>query len=292
MICIGVAGVFSEVLPLQRSYWVLVAVAVVMKPDFGSVFARALQYGAGTVIGAIVAVLILAAGPPDAVLLAPMVVLAALLPYGMSRNYGLFGVFFTTLMVLLIDLLAHGGWRLANARLVDILLGCGVVLVAGYAPWPTSWHANLPRDFAAAVEAAARYLEALGQAGTGTAASAHADARRRLATLGIELQCVLAEPERVQRRVVAWWPSVVALERLLDAITATAVTAAGEPLPAAAVSEISTALRRVAAAARTGAPLQREAPSPAPQALELVSDAVRSLQDVYAETPATGVMAR
>src|SRR5215468_1952410 len=110
MLCVGVAAVCSEMLPLQRSYWVPLAVAVVLKPDFGSVFARALQYAAGTVIGAAVGALILAGYPPNPVLLAPVVVFAALLAYGMSRNYGLFGVFFTPLVILLIELLTHGGW--------------------------------------------------------------------------------------------------------------------------------------------------------------------------------------
>ena len=31
--CMGVAGLVSEVLPLQRSYWVPLTVAIVLKPD-------------------------------------------------------------------------------------------------------------------------------------------------------------------------------------------------------------------------------------------------------------------
>ena len=47
MLCIGVATVLSQALPLQRSYWVPLTVAVVLRPDLGSVFARALQSAAG-----------------------------------------------------------------------------------------------------------------------------------------------------------------------------------------------------------------------------------------------------
>ncbi len=39
------SGVVSEVLPLQRSYWVPLTVAIVLKPDYGSVFVRAVQRG-------------------------------------------------------------------------------------------------------------------------------------------------------------------------------------------------------------------------------------------------------
>jgi uncharacterized membrane protein YccC len=286
MLCIGVASVLSHALPLQRSYWVPLAVAVVIKPDFGSVLARALQYGAGTVVGAIAGALIVAAAPPDPVFLVPVVVFAALLPYGMSRNYGLFGVFFTPLVVLLIELLSHGGWELAEARLIDILLGCGIVLVVGYAPWPSSWHANLPRDFADALDDAATYFaQALKQPAPGAAASAHARARRKHAALDVEFQRVLAEPPRVREQVTAWWPAVVALGQLLEAVTATAVTTAGQPPPPAAVSELTATLRRMATAVRSGTTVRAEREPPGVPALEQVSEAVRSLQDALTDAP-------
>ena len=59
MACMGVAGVVSEVLPLQRSYWVPLTVAIILKPDYGSVFARALQRGIGTVVGAVAGAVLL-----------------------------------------------------------------------------------------------------------------------------------------------------------------------------------------------------------------------------------------
>jgi uncharacterized membrane protein YccC len=63
MVCVGLAAVASEVLPLQRSYWVVLTVAIVVKPDNGSVFARALQRGIGTIVGAVLGAVILAAVP-------------------------------------------------------------------------------------------------------------------------------------------------------------------------------------------------------------------------------------
>jgi uncharacterized membrane protein YccC len=282
MLCVGVAAVLTEVLPLQRSYWVGLAVAVVLKPDFGSVFARALQYAVGTVLGVVLSMLILAVQPPGWVSLAWVAVFALLLPYSMSRNYGLWTVFFTPLVVLLVDLVGQGGVALGEDRLLDVLLGCAIVLVLGYAPWPSSWHAGFPRNFADTAEQAARYLDqALGQRLPGTAI--HAQARRQLAAMRVEFQRALAEPPRLRRAVTAWYPAIVALEWLLEAITATSVTAAGQALPVGAVTELSTAVRHTAAAARSGTPVLHEAlPSP-PPSLQLVRDAVRSLNDAVAE---------
>ena len=114
MASIGVAAVVSEILPLQRSYWVVLTVAFVLKPDFGSVFARALQRGIGTVIGVVIGAIILVAVPYGPWLLIPGAILAALLPYGRSLNYGLLTTFLTPLVVLFIDILARTGWPLAR----------------------------------------------------------------------------------------------------------------------------------------------------------------------------------
>src|SRR6204780_3326907 len=106
MTCMGVAGAVSEVLPVQRSYWVPLTVAIVLKPDYGSVFARAVQRGIGTIVGAVLGAVILVAVPYGPWLLFPMAVLAAGLPYGRLRNFGLMATFQAPMVVLLIDLLA------------------------------------------------------------------------------------------------------------------------------------------------------------------------------------------
>src|ERR1700722_5435574 len=68
--------------------------------------------------------------------------------------------FMTPVVVLLIDLLAPAGWRLAEERLVDTLLGCAIVLLVGYVPWPGAWHSHLPRQFAATLRDICGFLEA------------------------------------------------------------------------------------------------------------------------------------
>jgi hypothetical protein len=57
------------------------------------VFARAVQRGVGTMVGAVLGAAILAVVPYGPLLLVPFGVLAALLPYGKSRNFGLTATF-------------------------------------------------------------------------------------------------------------------------------------------------------------------------------------------------------
>jgi uncharacterized membrane protein YccC len=250
------------------------------------------QRGIGTVVGAVLGAAILAVVPYGPWLLLPFGVLAALLPYGKSRNFGLSATFLTPLVVLLIDLLSPAGWRLAGERLVDTLLACVIVLLIGYAPWPTAWQAHLPGQFASTLRVVAAYLdEALVSAWAPDASSPAAGApawrsrlRRRasrsLSDLRAEYQRTMSEPLAVSRRASVLWPAVVALEDLMDAVTATALQISrGAPVPApSAVHQLTGELRAIAEAMDADLalpPTSRQLP--VDDTLQLVTDAVRSV---------------
>lgn len=296
VICVGVAAVASEVLPLRRSYWVVLTVAIVLKPDYGSVFARAVQRGAGTVLGAAGGAAILAVVPYGPWLLLPFGVLAALLPYGKSRSFGLAATFLTPFVVLLIDLLSPGGWRLAGERAIDTLLGCAIVLLIGYAPWPAAWQAHLPAQFAGTLRAVAAYLDeslvtasaprdAAPRSGApgGSAPALRSRLRRQtwrsLSDLRAEFQRTMSEPPAVSRRASAWWPAAVGLEEVMDAVTATVVAIGrGGDVPAPdAVHQLTGTLRSVADTIEARVPPPPPGELPEDPALAPVTAAVRSV---------------
>jgi uncharacterized membrane protein YccC len=306
MICMGVAGLVSEVLPLQRSYWVPLTVAIVLKPDYGSVFARALQRGIGTIVGAVAGAVLLVL-LHGTWLLIPFAVLAALLPYGRSRNYGLLATFLTPLVVVLIDLLAPAGWRLAEDRLTDTLIGCAIALLVGFAPWPMSWYAHLPRQFAQTVLDVCEYMEealvgpgsgagsgsgAGGGSGSGGGAAAEGgrpparsrmrrSTDRALADVRAEFQRTMSEPPSISRRATAWWPAVVALEQVMDAVTSTALAVSqGASVPPSGVAMLSAALREVSEAVSAGTGLAATPPLPDDETLKPITEAVRALLGV------------
>jgi uncharacterized membrane protein YccC len=279
MVSVGVAAVISEGLNVQRSYWVVLTVVLVLRPDFGSVFARAVQRGAGTVVGAVAGAAILAAVPYGPFLLIPCAVLAALLPYGRSRNFGLFSIFLTPLVVVLIDLLSRTGWTLAASRLMDTLLGCAIALLVGYAPWPMSWHAHLPGQFATAIDSVGLYAQRALLDGSPGRSRLRRQTHRALSDLRTEFQRTMAEPPTVSRRAAIWWPALAGLENVMDKVTATAVgtdLGAGRP-PPGDVGQLVAALAEVSRAVRAG---QRPAvlPLPVEELLRPVADAVREVQ--------------
>ena len=102
------------------------------------------------------------------------------------------------------------------------MLGCAVVLLVGYAPWPSSWHAHLPEQLAIALDSVARYTQQAlpGQPGR---SALRRQSYRALSDLRTEFQRTMAEPPSVSRRAARLWPAVAALEQVTDTVTATAV---------------------------------------------------------------------
>jgi len=287
-VCMGVAGVVSEVLPLQRSYWVPLTVAIILKPDYGSVFARAVQRGIGTIVGSVVGAVLLALFR-GAWLLIPFGVLAALLPYGRNRNYGLLATFLTPLVVVLVDLLSPIGWRLAAERLVDTLIGCAIVLIVGFAPWPMSWYAHLPGKFGqAALDVCAYMREALGPAPVSAAQIAARSRKlrstyRSLGDLRTEFQRTMSEPPSISRSATAWYPALVGLESVLDAITSVSLAVGrGATVPPAGVAQLCGALDAISEAAPAGKPVPAGLELPDDETLKPITEAVRALLGVLA----------
>jgi uncharacterized membrane protein YccC len=297
-LCMTVAEVARQRLPIERPYWVLLTVAIVLKPDFGSVFTRAVQRGVGTVLGVLLGSLVLAVLPRSPVLLVAMALAAAVLPWARGANFGLFSVFLTPLVILLLDLALPGGTGLVVARLVDTLIGCAIVLVAGYLLWPQTWRAPLDQaldDAAAALDAA------VDAAFTGTPAE-YRRARRRsyraLTELQTQLQRRLAEPPPISSRAAAWWPVIVQLERTSDAVTEAVIAMRqGEPAPdLAQVAVLRRAIRQLQDDVRAHrvpddaeihadgvlAPVAREVDA----ARRLVQQAAPGRRDTAAEEPA------
>jgi uncharacterized membrane protein YccC len=252
----SIAELARQLLPIERPYWVLLTVAIVLKPDYGSVFTRAVQRGAGTIVGVLIGSLLLTVLPGIAWVPLAMAVAAAVLPWARAANYGLFSVFLTPVIILLLDLSVPSGSGLVAARVIDTLIGCAIVLIFGYLLWPQTWRAPLDEALQDAVQALDEFVEA---AFTGSPAERRR-ARRRcyraLTELHTQLQRRLAEPPPISTRAAAWWPVIVQLERTADAVTEAVIAIrSGEPAPdPAQVAALRRAIQQLGEDLRTHRP--------------------------------------
>ncbi|MFH9550830.1 FUSC family protein [Streptomyces sp. NPDC017435] len=249
-LCVGLAQVLVSSIPVPRSYWVALTITFVMKPDFGSVFSRALLRALGTVAGLVVAAAVLSQVPRGWWDVPAMLLLAPLVPALTPRGYGYQTAAITPVILLLSDILNHQGTALLLPRLVDSLIGCGIALVAGYLLWPESWHTRVGDRLADAVADTARYVDSA--FGPDVDPAERARMRRRLyrdlSVIRTEFQRALTEPPPTGRRAAAWWPLVVAVERIVDATTAARVRVkhGAEPPSVREVGHVTLQLRELA----------------------------------------------
>ncbi|WZB75535.1 FUSC family protein [Achromobacter insuavis] len=267
-LCLIVAEAVARAVALPRSYWVPLIVVVVFKPNFGSVFARALQSCAGSVVGVAISATVLALDRSGIASLLTVTVLAALLPWSIRRNYGLFSAILLPILMLLIGALQPGSWPIALARLEDVAVAAAIVLAVGYLPWMRIERHNLDQAVATAIETLAAYLNTVFQADSTARHDLRTQAYARLSDLRIALQRGLSEPRLVSRRALAWWPVEVALERVANAISDSAWSLpAGQPAPEpAALARLADALHAMAQAVTQGAavsatPIATDAPA-------------------------------
>ncbi len=283
-LCLIAAEVVAHAFALPRSYWVPLIVVVVFKPNFGSVFARALQSCAGSVVGVAISATVLALDRSGIASLVTVAALAALLPWSIRRNYGLFSAILLPILMLLIGALQPGSWPIALARLVDVAVAAGIVLAVGYLPWMRLERHNLDQAVATAIDTLAAYLNAVFQADGATRHDLRAQAYARLSDLRIALQRGLSEPRLVSRRALAWWPVEVALERVANAVSDTAwsLPADAPPPTPAELAQLAGALHAMAEAVAQGAPVAVD-PIDAPvPALREAAAAIESLRATLA----------
>ncbi|MEU8711220.1 FUSC family protein [Streptomyces sp. NPDC048663] len=282
-LCIGIAQALVSLVPVPRSYWVALTITFVLKPDFGSVFSRALLRALGTVVGLMVAATVLTLVPRGWWDVPVMMLLAPLIPALTPRGYGFQTAAVTPVILLLSDNLNHQGTGLLAPRLLDSVLGCAIALIAGYLLWPESWRTRVGDRLADAVADTAAYVALAFEPGADPAARARMRRRlyRDLSGVRTEFQRALSEPPPTGRRAAAWWPLVVAVERIIDATTAAGVRVRhGAPQPSRTeVDGIALHLRELAESVR-------EADTPVPVGTDLTGPPGSVLEPLRQEVAA------
>ncbi len=283
-LCLVAAEAVALAASLPRSYWVPLIVVVIFKPNFGSVFARALQSCGGSVVGVAISATVLAVDRSGIASLLTVALLASLLPWSIRRNYGLFSAILVPILMLLIGALQPGTWAIALARLVDVGVAAGIVLLVGYLPWIRIERHNLDHAVSASMDTLAAYLNTVFQATPASRHSLRASAYARLSDLRIALQRGLSEPRLVSRRALAWWPVEVALERVANAISDTAWSLpAGQATPSAAqVAALAETLHAMSVAVEHGTSVCADAITPPSPALADVAAEIEALRATLA----------
>lgn len=278
-LCMGLAYAAHWVDRENHWFWIPLTVSLVMKPDLGSIFARAVLRTIGTVGGAALgaAALVLVSKGQGIVLV--LALFAAVLPWAKRHSYVAQAVALTPLVLLLVDIIAPGGRNVDYAlqRVVDTAIGGLIVLVFGYFLWPRTHSRHLAETFQGAKSRLADYLRAGGgltprAPSGGSLAEYRWQAYGQLADMRARLRTAAMEPPPASTEAAAWFPLIAVAERICDHVTT--YTGGGWPaLPPDDAAALEALAVYVAAtpAERARLPLP---PRPASPAAAVLADAI------------------
>lgn len=133
----GVVTTFAAIIAyefnLERSYWVpLSCVAVMSGASIVATYHRAIQRGIGTVVGILIASVILLIQPSGYIIGLFMFLLTFLTELFIVKNYGLAALFFTPNALMMAESTSQGSLNftfIASARIMDVLIGSVIGLI-------------------------------------------------------------------------------------------------------------------------------------------------------------------
>ena len=135
----------SLILPSNHSYWILLTILVISKPGFSLTKQRNYQRVIGTIVGAIIG-MILITYVTDTHSLFVILLICMVGCYSFQRkNYVVSVVFMTPYILLLYRFLGLGTITLAGERIYDTLIGSGIAFAASYFLFP-SWEKDYLKE--------------------------------------------------------------------------------------------------------------------------------------------------
>ncbi|MEU5912066.1 FUSC family protein [Micromonospora sp. NPDC047527] len=136
-VALAIARVVAGVLQLTHGFWVLLATLTVLRTSAADTRTALRPAVLGTIVGAAVSGLVMLV-VDEPIVYAVVLPVTLLLAFGVGRLLGPLWqqALFTVLLTVVFAQLSPEGWRLAEARLVDVVLGALIGVLAGVAMWP------------------------------------------------------------------------------------------------------------------------------------------------------------
>ncbi|WP_373546643.1 FUSC family protein [Chamaesiphon sp.] len=257
-VSLSVGVILYSITNLPMGYWITLTTMLVLKPNLGGTFQRFFQRVGGTILGAVVAAIILVAISSKPIL---DIIIVITVFFGVALigfNYGYSVVFLSIFILLITDTSNSTGWQFAQIRVLNTLIGAGLAFASHYFIWPNWERDRFPRQLATALRESQTYFNDVMSVYEGTEAyDARIIAQRRQTGLAIgnaqaSFQGLLREPKMHPELVEPGMTLLVYLGRFTSAITVLAAHLEHfrltVPLPELAtfVSQISLVLEQLA----------------------------------------------
>ena len=166
-LCLGIGDTLGRAISLQRTYWLPMTIAIVLKPDFTATISRGVLRIAGTFAGLILATALFHfVHTGIATDIALMGVFTFLLRWIGPANYGILVTALSAMIVLLIATTGVAPKDVITARAINTAIG-GVLSMIAYALWPTWEKTQVGPALADMIDTYRAYFRAVMAAYTG-----------------------------------------------------------------------------------------------------------------------------
>ncbi|MFB5285219.1 FUSC family protein [Peribacillus sp. Hz7] len=222
----GVVTIIAALIAYQfgftRSYWVpLSCVAVMSGSTIVATYHRAIQRGIGTILGILIASLILATHPAGFVIALLILLLTFITELFIVKNYGLAALFFTPNALLMAESTSQSSFSFsyfASARLIDILIGSVIGLIGVLLIGRRSASSRLPHLITKTIRSQAQFLFILfSDQGNGFNARQSREQmkmRTNLITLKTLYSTAAGEIPVNKKALEYYWPVIFSIEQL------------------------------------------------------------------------------
>ncbi len=217
-----IAAIIAYQLELTRSYWVpLSCLAVLAGSTTVATYHRAIQRGFGTIVGILIASLILASHPSGYILALLILLLTFITELFIVKNYALAALFFTPNALLMAESTSHGSFSFsyfASARLLDVFIGIVIGLIGVWIVGRDSASSRVPHLITKTIRSQAQFLFVLfsnqGIDFNASKSKERMKMRTNLANLKTLYNTAAGEIPVNQRALEYYWPVVFFIEQL------------------------------------------------------------------------------
>ena len=201
-----VGFIVSLLLPVGHSYWILLTIVVILKPAYSLTKKRNYERLTGTVLGAMIGLLILYFIHDNNMLFVIMLVLMVGTYSFMRTNYMVSVIFMTPYILLLFHLLSNASFKtIITDRITDTAIGSVIAFLANLILLPAWEHEKISNYMQEAISSNKDYFRDVANAFTGNPVSntmfkvSRKNAFVALANLSDAFTRMLAEPKSKQK---------------------------------------------------------------------------------------------
>jgi hypothetical protein len=136
-LCVAAAEMVAALWSQPTSYWIPLVVILIVQRNHEIMISRAAKRAIGTLAGVVIGSVLLLLYHPEWFLVLAIGVLAALRPFLRERNYALYSMVMTPLIVIVLEFGNDVSSMIMVYRFIDTMIGVSIAIFLGYAIWPS-----------------------------------------------------------------------------------------------------------------------------------------------------------